>query len=1301
MKKQTRNTLIVAFLLILTMGTVLGATSSSTIDWNWLQKMLLNMSSDIQQLKTTTTQTQTTTNQIFTITTETQQSTAQIEQTTQEIQETVEETNDIVKQTRDYLTDEVFPAIKEDKAILKAIIDNEATAWNKLLEMQEELEKYNEQLAEGHAKLQDSDEQIIEQIIQQRQDIVTMKQQIEERLSQLSTQVLPSMVAIHEEITALQGKLGENSQETIAKLNMLEDEMLDLDSDIINIRTINDDRYSIINGKLDEIAESAGKTQEIITETNAIKKDITNVRQYLEGDIKTILENIDTTTQETNEEVKVVDQKLEGIRYYLEYVVYPEIDANKQKLEAIQARQEQVWNDLAYIKQKVDESSEEIKADRKDIDKLGQEFSQQLYSNQIIIKQMDLKVSELLDKMSTETLTKLDSIDKDSAEIKAMLGEIRSQNEGMATTQQEIVESIAQLKTDMAKIDLDLESISRYSASLVNLLDCKSNSEGDMCKKLAQLTNAVDEVNSDTEKLKQGQITIKNYLDGLNNTDNQISEGVKTMRFQFNCETAIPNDVCFRLTLIETYMKNFEKDSVTIKQYADGMEEMKLDMQGKLAKLIEDSENTLKESQMIREQVQNAQFMTQENFATLTTKIQDIQTGVNEITTSGVKLDFTTLLLLQNILERVDSSNTKIEEVQSYLKGEVIQKIEEVQQTVEETSQETQQAVEENTEEVIEAVEESQQEIMADIDNNTQEIIAEINQSTEQVVEQVQQSQEEVQQTVEETSEETQQIIEENTEEVKQEVSIDTQALSEQISQSKEEIITKVEFEANKTREELSKEIQSSTNLIIADLNKNSKKLDDLLQNWGDNTAGDIINSLQNNLEQTIELHDMIEAYNETEKLRYEESKGVINSIKEWIGIFENTATNNYNKIQENITILNKAVKETLTLNNQVLDAITANGEDDQLYDEIATLITQNAELINYAKELNITTKELMNKVTTMSTSIQSIDTQLDSLKQGWTTDSEQKVLGRINILETKIDYLNTTDKQSELKEIAEQIREELGFNGKTTSAYEMIVKLEDKLVEAENSIKVKIELEGLKTREELSAKINEETTKTLQEINENQIMLYELLNKVSNFSTSELQMVVENHRDNLLTLQAWLGQFNTTEQMRFEESKKLSEKIINLIGVQQTTENTRHQQIITQLNTMDDQVQETGQLANQILTQVGTEEREQLHDLIINLMDELSGVLANVGNYTNANEIRLFKGRNYVTITVQPTDNTPTKVFAELKEKIKTVEYYDANTKLWNVYNPAAPFGNTLKEINAGRTYWITMKGDARLTIN
>lgn len=194
------------------------------------------------------------------------------------------------------------------------------------------------------------------------------------------------------------------------------------------------------------------------------------------------------------------------------------------------------------------------------------------------------------------------------------------------------------------------------------------------------------------------------------------------------------------------------------------------------------TQNMIAQSQEVKQKINELQYITEQDFETLNQKIQATQEGINEITTSGIKLDFDTMLILENIQAITTSSQNKITSIQDYLKGELSSAAQPTQESTQETTEQTT---------------ESEQEIIAETQQPTEETT---NQTTEQTTEGQQETSAETESTEEiqqptETTQETTQEPQQSSEE--QGAIIDTQAISEQISQDTQET-----QQANKTIKE-------------------------------------------------------------------------------------------------------------------------------------------------------------------------------------------------------------------------------------------------------------------------------------------------------------------------------------------------------------------------------------------------------------------------------------------------------------------------------------------------------------------
>ncbi|MBI2451911.1 hypothetical protein HYV50_02410 [Candidatus Pacearchaeota archaeon] len=83
-----------------------------------------------------------------------------------------------------------------------------------------------------------------------------------------------------------------------------------------------------------------------------------------------------------------------------------------------------------------------------------------------------------------------------------------------------------------------------------------------------------------------------------------------------------------------------------------------------------------------------------------------------------------------------------------------------------------------------------------------------------------------------------------------------------------------------------------------------------------------------------------------------------------------------------------------------------------------------------------------------------------------------------------------------------------------------------------------------------------------------------------------------------------------------------------------------------------------------------------------------------------SAFNITLYKKWNLISVPFVLVNNDPDTVFESIKEDVKAVWSYDAESDNWDAWRPGENLTNTLNEIKPGWGYWIEMKNESVLII-
>jgi len=77
---------------------------------------------------------------------------------------------------------------------------------------------------------------------------------------------------------------------------------------------------------------------------------------------------------------------------------------------------------------------------------------------------------------------------------------------------------------------------------------------------------------------------------------------------------------------------------------------------------------------------------------------------------------------------------------------------------------------------------------------------------------------------------------------------------------------------------------------------------------------------------------------------------------------------------------------------------------------------------------------------------------------------------------------------------------------------------------------------------------------------------------------------------------------------------------------------------------------------------------------------------------------VQLHYGENLIALPKHPTNTAIEDVTLDINSSLIRVQYW--NGTLWEIYNPSAPFGNTLTTMTSGKQYWVKMSAPAILMI-
>ncbi len=467
-------------------------------------------------------------------------------------------------------------------------------------------------------------------------------------------------------------------------------------------------------------------------------------------------------------------------------------------------------------------------------------------------------------------------------------------------------------------------------------------------------------------------------------------------------------------------------------------------------------------------------------------------------------------------------------------------------------------------------------------------------------------------------------------------------------------IINKIEFEGNLTRNYIVDVINSNVSTLISEINSNEGKLDSLLAKWGSTNASYILENITENRDKLITIEGWLDAFNVTEQARHNESMDLGQDILNWLGIYNGTEAQRHNLTQGLLNDLLTEIDANENLSNIIISRIGYNGTvPTTLYEDIQTIITQNTDITILVEEINITshtTLEIVNE--TMVPKLDAMHTTTQDILSRWDTYNASQLWEKTGVTETKVDTMqawldsfNTSEQTKYGSVIAEldavdaligDVRNDIGVNGSGLSVYDNLVTIDNKIVDMNTTLYIKMEVESNLTRQELKDMINANVTSLLTEINENEGKLDTLSTDLGNVSLVSLMANVTEARNQLTGLENWLDEFNATEQNRTND-------VIDFLN-----------------NIILPEIDMTEELTNDLITQVGFNGSNET------LLDKLLDIRLQQDYVANATQVLITVGNNLTTLL---SENSQKMDLLKTSVDLSTV-YISAVYTKWGAYN-------------------------------
>lgn len=479
----------------------------------------------------------------------------------------------------------------------------------------------------------------------------------------------------------------------------------------------------------------------------------------------------------------------------------------------------------------------------------------------------------------------------------------------------------------------------------------------------------------------------------------------------------------------------------------------------------------------------------------------------------------------------------------------------------------------------------------------------------------------------------------------------------------------------------------------------------DSLEETQENISGFVqtINETQNAIENRVNL---IVDYTDT----LESSVALLSSDIENLNA---TYKQRFDSIDSDLTTITSLIN---SINNQ---GVSLDNQSTALLNNIFNLVqttnisvhdvkAQLEEAVIAIEEINVTTHNTYSLFLDFNQTLSLVDTNTQSILENWNSYDVEDIITQVNVVKAQLDTIQVNNTEllsyvTQIKSVVDATRTELGFNNKSLTAYEYFVVLDNLLTDVNMSIIEEIRFEHNATREQMLDAIKSNTTALISEINANEQQIYNILAKWGSFTAQNLIDNLTSNREKLSEMQSWLESFNTTEEIRFNEEKSLFNSILAWLGLINQSEKEKHNITTTRINDLLTEIDTTKDLVNEIIAKIGYyngSNTTTIYGQIESLIYKNLNLTSEITDLVEVNEVNLYKGANLISLPRQPTNISIEIVLADIIDSVEKVEYYNSTSKTWKVFNPKAPFGNSLAAMLVNTPYWITVTEDVKLII-
>lgn len=460
--------------------------------------------------------------------------------------------------------------------------------------------------------------------------------------------------------------------------------------------------------------------------------------------------------------------------------------------------------------------------------------------------------------------------------------------------------------------------------------------------------------------------------------------------------------------------------------------------------------------------------------------------------------------------------------------------------------------------------------------------------------------------------------------------------------------------------------------------------------------------------------------------------------LNESLGMLSGEATGNLAGIEESIEGISLSIDEI----REMLDCANPSGLSGQeegicgslakikVVAEDANLTSHSikgyleGEITGFLVDINSTLKNSFELLVGINSSAGSIQWDVQNLASKWgSLNAEElyimsaEITSKIDAVNLWLERLNNTEKARNqevlerigvIEALANAVRAELGFNEAGETAYSYLVRLETNLAELNTTVLNKIEFEAGKTRIQISRAIEGNMTSLLEKVSQNSNSLAGVMIGLGNLQNSTTESIeglkdsVSETRNMLVQLEGWMSAINDSEQQRYEEAQGWLNSIIELIKRNNNTESARHELTQQKIDNALAEIELTKVIVEEIMVELEfTDSLAEINDNILELIEALAGVAWTTSELSDIDYVVLYEGANLIALPKQPSDISIQSVMSNISGKFERVDCYNSASKEWLVYNPDAPFGNTLHSMEKNKAYWVYATGPATLYIS